>query len=73
MINEIPKIIYDNNGNEIKITRITKKYFKDKNKEGYIFHIEKGEKIGTISEFDLELIDGKYIINRDIFLNVSLI
>ncbi|GAA0125596.1 hypothetical protein [Clostridium senegalense] len=70
MINEIPTMIYDNLGNQLKVVRSNKIFFKNENKYGYVFHVEKAEKVSTVSEFELELKNGKYMLKRDIFIEV---
>lgn len=70
MINEIPTVIYDNQGEELRVVRSNKIFFKKRNEYGYIFHVEKAEKVTTISEFEIKLLNGKYILLRDVFLEM---
>ena len=73
MIIEIPNLVYDKEGNPLRVIRTSKVFFKNRKEEGYVLHIEKAEKVTSISEFDLKLINGKYMINKDIFQNTDII
>lgn len=70
---DIPKVIYDNQGNELKVAKYSKIFFKNRNEYGYVFHVEKAEKITTVSEFEIKYKNGKYFIDRDIFLEVTVV
>lgn len=66
MINSIPDVVYDREGNRIRVIKASKVFFKSKCRKGYVLHIEKEERVTSISEFDLTEVDGRYIINRDV-------
>lgn len=44
-------------------------FFSSQGKRGYVLHIEKEERITSVSEFDLTEEDGRYIITRDVLKN----
>lgn len=71
MINNIPSIIYDKEGNIIRIVKTSTVFFKDRKEKGYVFHIEQEERITSISEFDLTYREGRFILTNDIFTNKS--
>ncbi|MEG0774164.1 hypothetical protein [Clostridium sp.] len=67
MLKEIPKVIYDMEGSAIRVVKFSKLFFKNRNEEGYVLHIEKAERVTTVSEFELKEVDGKFYITREIF------
>lgn len=67
MINSIPETIYDNDGQQIRIVKTSVIYYKDRQVEGYVFHVEREERITSISEFDLLYKNDKYFVKRDVF------
>ncbi len=67
MIKDIPVFIYDKDGLKVRVVKTSKIYFRKRQVYGYIFHIEKAERVTTITEFDLENKEGKYYIKRDVF------
>jgi hypothetical protein len=67
MLKEVPKIIYDMDGSKMRVVKFSKIFFKYRNEEGYIIHIEKAERVTTVSEFELKEVDGKFYITREIF------
>lgn len=69
MINKIPDVIYDKSGNRIRVIKAREIFFRSKGRKGYVLHVEREERITSISEFDLTEEDGKYIITRDILKN----
>lgn len=69
MINKIPDVIYDKSGNRIRVIKAREIFFSSKGRKGYVLHVEREERITSISEFDLTEEDGKYIITRDILKN----
>ncbi|GAA0121148.1 MAG: hypothetical protein KID00_06070 [Clostridium argentinense] len=73
MLNEVPTVIYDLEGIPMRVIKVSKVFFKNRNEEGYILHIERAEKVTAISEFDLKYMDGKYILNRKIFKEIILV
>lgn len=70
MIKEIPDVIYDSEGNLIRVIKASKVFFSNKGRMGYVLHIEKEERITSISEFELTEEKGKYILTRNM-LKVS--
>lgn len=66
MIDDIPIFVYDRFGCKVRVVKVVKIFFKEKQEYGYVFHVERAEKITTISEFDLEKRDGNYHIKKDI-------
>ncbi|WP_291569149.1 MULTISPECIES: hypothetical protein [unclassified Clostridium] len=73
MLNEVPTVIYDLEGIPMRVIKASKIFFKNRNEEGYILHIEKAEKVTAVSEFELKYIDGKYVLNRKIFREIILV
>lgn len=71
MINNIPSIIYDKEGNIIRIIKTSTIFFRDRREIGYVFHIEQEERVTSISEFDLTYREGRFILTNDIFKNKS--
>lgn len=69
MINKIPDVIYDKEGNRIRVIKASEIFFNNYGRKGYVLHIEREERITSISEFDLTEDDGKYIITRDVLKN----
>lgn len=66
MIKNIPDIVYDREGNRIRVIKVSEVFFKSQGRKGYILHIEREERITSISEFELTEIDGKYILTREV-------
>ncbi|MFR1710366.1 MAG: hypothetical protein ACLSV2_15885 [Clostridium sp.] len=73
MINDIPNIIYDKDKNPLRVVKSSKVFFKDQGRVGYVFHVEREERITSISEFDLVENNGSFIITKDIFENSSML
>lgn len=71
MINKIPSVIYDRAGNRIRVIKAKQVFFKHIGRKGYIFHIEREDRITSISEFNLTEENGKYIITRDILTSIK--
>lgn len=69
MINNVPDVIYDREGNRIRVVKVREVFFKSKGRKGYIFHIEREERITSISEFELTEVDGRYILTKDVLRN----
>ena len=69
MINKIPDVVYDKEGNRIRVIKVSEIFFTSKGRKGYILHIEREERITSVSEFDLAEEEGKYIITRDVLKN----
>lgn len=69
MLNKIPEVIYDKKGNRIRVIKASEIFFSSQGKRGYVLHIEKEERITSVSEFDLTEEDGRYIITRDVLKN----
>jgi|GEM_PF-309179 len=69
MINNVPSIIYDKNKNPLRVIKSTKVFFEKQGRVGYVFHVEREERITSISEFDLIENNGSFIITKDIFEN----
>lgn len=66
MLNKIPEVIYDKDGNRIRVIKASEVFFNNHGQKGYVLHIEREERVTSISEFDLTEEDGKYIITRDV-------
>lgn len=71
MLKEIPKVIYDKEGMPIRVVKYSKVFFKDRNEEGYVFHVERAERVTSVSEFELREICGNYFVEREIFKDNS--
>ncbi|EQB89353.1 hypothetical protein SDC9_125207 [bioreactor metagenome] len=71
MLKEIPRIIYDIEGSPIRVVKFSKVFFKYRNEEGYVLHIEKAERVTAVSEFELKEVDGKFYIDREIFMETT--
>lgn len=69
MINKIPDVIYDKEGNRIRVIKANEIFFSSQGRKGYVLHIEREERITSVSEFDLTEEDGKYILTREILKN----
>lgn len=69
MINKIPDVVYDKEGNRIRVIKAREVFFSCRGRKGYILHIEREERITSVSEFELTEEDGKYIITRDVLKN----
>jgi hypothetical protein len=67
MLNIIPKLIYDICGEKVEVMSYTKVFFKNKNEEGYVLHVEQHDRITSINEFDLEKREDKYYCTRKLF------
>lgn len=66
MLNKIPDVIYDKAGNRIRVIKASKIFFENQGKNGYVLHIEREERITSVSEFDLIEENGRFIITKDI-------
>lgn len=71
MIKNIPDVVYDREGNRIRVIKVSEVFFKSKGRKGYILHIEREERITSISEFELTEINGKYILTREVLKSSS--
>ncbi len=69
MINNIPDVIYDREGNRIRVVKASEIFFKSQGRKGYILHIEREERITSVSEFELTEVDGRYILTKDVLKN----
>lgn len=69
MINKIPDVIYDKSGNRIRVIKAKEIFFSSKGRKGYVLHIEREERITSISEFELTEVDGRYILTKDVLRN----
>jgi hypothetical protein len=69
MINDIPSIIYDKNENPLRVIKSSRVFFEKYGRVGYVFHVEREERITSISEFDLVESNGNFVITKDIFEN----
>ncbi|MEG1257052.1 hypothetical protein [Clostridium sp.] len=69
MINNIPDIIYDREGNAMRVVKTSIIFFQNQGKQGYVFHIEREEKITSISEFEIVEDKGRFIVTRDVLKN----
>ncbi len=66
MINSIPKVIYDKEGNLMRVVKTSRVYFKNYKKYGYVFHVEREDRVTSVSEFELVEDNGNYIVTRDV-------
>ncbi|MEG0308877.1 MAG: hypothetical protein RR636_13095 [Clostridium sp.] len=71
MIKNIPNVIYDRQGNEMRVAKTRRVFFEKYGKKGYVFHVEREEKITSISEFEITEEDGRYIVTRDLLGNTN--
>lgn len=69
MINNVPDVIYDREGNRIRVVKVREVFFKSQGRKGYILHIEREERITSVSEFQLTEVEGKYILTKDVLKN----
>ncbi|WP_017413710.1 hypothetical protein [Clostridium tunisiense] len=73
MLKEIPRIIYDMEGSPMRVVKFSKVFFKYRNEEGYVLHIEKAERVTAVSEFELKESNGKYYVNREVFMETTVV
>ncbi|WP_346871222.1 hypothetical protein [Clostridium sp. UBA5119] len=69
MINDVPSIIYDKNKNPLRVIKSSRVFFKKHGRVGYVFHVEREERITSVSEFDLVENNGNFFVTKDIFEN----
>jgi hypothetical protein len=69
MVNDVLSIIYDKNKNPLRVIKSSRIFFEKQGIVGSIFHVEREERITSISEFDLVENNGNFFITKDIFEN----
>lgn len=69
MINDMPKVIYDKNNNPMRVVKVTTVFFEKYKRKGYVFHVEREERITSISEFEVIEDKGKFRVTREILKN----
>lgn len=67
MLDKVPTLIYDICGDKVDVMNYTRVFFVNKNKEGYVLHVEQHDRVTSINEFDLEKKGDKYYCTRKLF------